>query len=142
MKERCFCGDKVTVSEVDEVTRVRWQVQCDNDQECGARGPMADTQEAAIMGWSNGIPLHVVSVAVRTDDGLIHTLPRPARHHDVVHLLAEAFDHPSRNTDEQGFLLSSGRFCRRKPAKIVAEEAGQLLPRASTLPELYSEDVW
>jgi hypothetical protein len=86
--------------------------------------------------------LKVVAVAVRTDDGLVHTLPRPARHHDVVHLLAEKFNHPSSALDEQGFLLSDGRFCRRKPAKRVAEEAGQLLPRASDLPELYSEDLW
>ena len=55
--KRCpFCGDAVTVSEVDEVRRVRWQVQCDDDQRCGARGPMADTQEVAVMDWNNGTP--------------------------------------------------------------------------------------
>jgi hypothetical protein len=86
--------------------------------------------------------LRVVAAAVRTDEGLVHTLPRPARHHDVVRLLAESFDHPGRGTDEQGFLLSDGSFCRRRRARFVAEEAGQLLPRASDLAELYSEDVW
>lgn len=86
--------------------------------------------------------LRVVAVAVLTEDGLVHSLPAPARHYNVVHLLAEKFNHPSCGTDEQGFLLSDGRFCRRKPAKRVAEEAGQLLERASKLAELFSEDVW
>lgn len=86
--------------------------------------------------------LRVVAAAVLTSDGLIHSLPAPARHHNVVHRLAEVFDHPSMDSDEQGFLLSDGTFCRRRAAKIVARNAGQLLERASDLAELFSEDVW
>lgn len=33
--------------------------------------------------------LRVVSVAIRTEDGLIHSLPTPARHFNVVQLLTE-----------------------------------------------------
>lgn len=86
--------------------------------------------------------LRIVAVAVRDEKGVIHTLPAPARHHDVVR---EMHDKGLRNMGpdiEQGFLLSDGRFCRRKPAKRIAERAGQLLPRASKLAELFSEDVW
>lgn len=86
--------------------------------------------------------LKVVSVAILTQDGLIHSLPAPNRHHHVVHLLFEKFNHQDTGLDEQGFLLSNGSFCRRKPAKLVAEKAGQLLPTAMKLSELYSEDVW
>ncbi len=86
--------------------------------------------------------LRVVAVAVRTDDGLIHSLPAPARHFSVVQLLVENHGYVQTTMEDQGFLLSDGRFCRRKPAKLVAERAGQLLERASKLSELFSEDVW
>jgi len=52
----CFCGDRTTLSEVDEVVRVRWQVQCDDDQECGARGPMKKEPEAAVVAWNEIMP--------------------------------------------------------------------------------------
>jgi hypothetical protein len=45
-------------------------------------------------------------------------------------------------TWETGFLLNTGQFARRVPAKRIATKAGQLLPRAMNLRELYSEDVW
>lgn len=86
--------------------------------------------------------IRVVAAAVLTSDGLVHTLPPPARHHNIVYSLARFFDHPSCASDEQGFLLSDGSFCLRRPAKIVARAANQLLSRASELEELFSEDVW
>lgn len=79
--------------------------------------------------------------AYRPSDGLVHSMPPPARHHDVVHRLHE-LGHKQVQGDEQGFLLSDGRFCRRKPAKRIARDAGQLLARACNLDDLYSEDVW
>ena len=89
-------------------------------------------------------PTHrrIAAAAILTSDGLIHSMSPPARHHDIVHRLIDAFGHKCCAEDEQGFLLSDGTFCRRKPAKRIATEAGQLLPRAMDLPELYSEDVW
>ncbi len=86
--------------------------------------------------------LRVVAVAVRDEKGEIHTLPSPARHHDVIREMARKDIRTAGPDIEQGFLLSDGRFCRRKPAKHIAEKAGQLLPRASKLAELFSEDVW
>jgi len=79
---------------------------------------------------------------VLTEHGLVCSLPAPARHFQVVHLLSEKFGHQDRGMDTQGFLLSDGTFCRRVQAKRIAERAGQLLPRAMKLRELYSEDVW
>ncbi len=86
--------------------------------------------------------LRVVAVAIRDENGGVHTLPAPARHHDVNREMASKDIRTTGPDIEQGFLLSDGRFCRRKPAKYIAEKAGQLLPRASKLAELFSEDVW
>jgi hypothetical protein len=92
------------------------------------------------MGYEEKNQLRVVSVAILTEDGLIHSLPAPNRHFNVMHLLADRYK--DIGFDAQGFLLSNGKFCRRKPAKRIAEKAGQLIARASNLSELYSEDVW
>lgn len=90
--------------------------------------------------------LRVVAVAIKTLDGVVHTLPPPARHHDVIHALARAgmsqIEHCGPMEDSQGFLLNNGQFCRRAPAKLIAERGGQLIKRAMNLHELYSEDVW
>lgn len=91
----------------------------------------------------------IVSVACTKPAGtdgkrLIFSLPAPHRHHDVVHLMARLGiqqDH----TVEQGFLTDTGRFLRRKPAFILAEQAGQLIrPKEGGYqgPELFSEDLW
>lgn len=83
-------------------------------------------------------------------DGTIYTLARPARHHDIIrHIHAERGDYGPR-LREQGFTCTGvdrhGRrlpaFVRRAPARRIAELAGQLLPTAKDLRELYSEDVW
>lgn len=77
-------------------------------------------------------------------DGVIFTIPAPARHFDIVHkmhLLGIIQDY----SVEQGFLTDTGRFVRRKPAKIMAEKAGQMLPRKEggyQGPDLFSEDLW
>lgn len=85
--------------------------------------------------------LQVVAAAVRTPDGLIHSMVPPARHDTIVHALTNMGHPQDFGEDTQGFLLSDGRFCRRKPALRIAEQAGQLL-KPTKLPELYSEDVW
>jgi hypothetical protein len=85
--------------------------------------------------------LKVVAAAIRDIDGEVFSVPAPGRHCDVIRLMAEK-GRKCPPLDCQGFLLSDGRFCRRKPAKFIAERAGQLLERASKLAELFSEDVW
>lgn len=86
--------------------------------------------------------LRVVAVAILDENKVIHTLPAPARHHNVIREMARKDLRVMGPDIEQGFLLSDGRFCRRKPAKLIVKNAGQLLPRASKLAELFSEDVW
>jgi hypothetical protein len=86
--------------------------------------------------------LRVVAVAIHTPDGLVFTKEAPARHHDVIRLMTGKGIETMGSDVAQGFLLSDGRFCRRKPAKLIARKANQLLPRACDLEELFSEDVW
>ncbi len=85
--------------------------------------------------------LSVVSAAV-SKDGTVYTLPRPARHHDVIRHMHE--QGVSRGHSDQGFVLNDGRFVMRKPALRVAEEAGQILEGAKLrrVHGLFSEDVW
>ncbi len=88
--------------------------------------------------------LRVVAAAL-LHEGVTYSLPPPARHFDVMRDTVKRLGLESMPYHEQGFLLSNGRFCRRKPAYIIAEKAGQLLPRQPggyNGPELYSEDVW
>lgn len=85
----------------------------------------------------------VVAAAILDSDKNVWSLPAPARHSDV-HRHAREHDVALPSTDDnQGFLLSNGRFCRRRPALLFAEAAKQLI-REPTSPRfgLFSEDVW
>ncbi len=87
---------------------------------------------------------HIVAAAIMTLDGVIHSVKRPGRHHDVIkamHDIGIRFksNHP------QGFLLNTGRFVDRRPAKQIAIKAGQMKkrrPDIEHLKDLYSEDLW
>lgn len=84
--------------------------------------------------------LKVVAAAIIDHKGVPVSLPPPARHHTIIRFLAERGD-PTPIMGEQGFLLSDGRFCRRKPAARVAIKAGQI-EALKWPPNLYSEDLW
>lgn len=90
-----------------------------------------------------GETLRVECAAIRADDGVIYSLPRPARHHDVIQHAREKGYTGLVSGDRQGFLLSDGRFAWRRPALHVATRAEQLI-RKPTAPAhgLFSEDVW
>lgn len=76
--------------------------------------------------------------------GLVFSIEAPARHHDIVQMMSRmgvVLDY----TVTQGFLTNTGEFVRRKPAKMIAEHAGQMKPRRPGEydgPELFSEDLW
>lgn len=86
--------------------------------------------------------LRVVAAAIIGYDGKPYSLPPPARHHDCIAYMHFELGHPRPISGVQGFMLSDGRFARRKAARIVAKRANQLLERASKGDTLYSEDVW
>jgi hypothetical protein len=84
----------------------------------------------------------IVRAAIRHVEGDVHSVPRPGRHHDVIHSMGERYQHRRPEGHEQGFLTSTGRFIGRDEAWRIAERSGQLLPRATGAGHLFSEDVW
>jgi hypothetical protein len=83
----------------------------------------------------------VVAAAIRmNENGLVLSLPRPARHHNVT-MAAVSLGLEIVGEHEQGFLTSEGRFVRRAPARVLAKKAGQLTgePISNTFT---SEELW
>jgi hypothetical protein len=75
-------------------------------------------------------------------DGVTYSLPKPNRHHHVIRDIIYKRPELRYVDGQQGFLDEDGAFLSRAAAKIVAVECCQLLPRASSLDILFSEDVW
>lgn len=94
--------------------------------------------------------LAILQVAIRTDDGVIHTMPRPARHGEIIGALWRLYPaptgHSASNFGEHGFMLTDGAFANRAEAWKIAEARGQILPdaRKRDFPYLllFTEDVW
>lgn len=81
----------------------------------------------------------IVAAAIHRG-GMVCSVPRPGRHHDVIRAMARA-GIPIPITGEQGFLTSAGLFVDRRLALGIAENAGQLIEGPGH-GELFSEDVW
>jgi hypothetical protein len=83
----------------------------------------------------------VVAAAVQYE-GVTFSLPRPARHGQVLHCLLSILPEHAIPAVCQGFITSDGRFVNRVQAKHLAHMAGQT-PNGTTCElELYSEDLW
>lgn len=67
----------------------------------------------------------VVAVAVRYN-GLLVTLPTPARHPDILRPLYEMTKHIVA-AEDQGFMTSGGRFVDRTEAARIAQAARQIV---------------
>jgi len=83
-------------------------------------------------------------------EGEIWTLPRPARHHNILWAMHDV-DHNTNPSErpkiieakgEQGFITKTGRFVDRVMAFDMAVGAGQLIREPCAAPKLYSEDLW
>ncbi len=87
--------------------------------------------------------LYIVRAAIRDDQGGIHSVPIPGRHHDVIRQMREAGYTGPVQGDRQGFLLNTGQFVRRKPAERIARKAGQIKNDGKMISSvLTSEDLW
>lgn len=90
-------------------------------------------------------PWQVVAAAVQTEDGVVHSLPIPNRHHHIVHALHDLAGPNGALIEargEQGFLLSNGTFANRVFSARLASRNGQLKKPLIAPPNLYSEDLW
>jgi hypothetical protein len=91
--------------------------------------------------------VRIVSVAVVTDTGLICVgIPGVSRHSDVHELMRTMGIDTITHGFNQGFIDSNGAYQSRTAARIIAEKAEQIIPRADgriyTQKELFSEDLW
>lgn len=82
----------------------------------------------------------IIVAAAISHNGLICTMPQPARHHHIIHTLHRS-EYSLPVSSEEGFLTSEGRFVDRKKAAELAIKAGQI-DQLQWPPYLYSEDLW
>lgn len=90
----------------------------------------------------------IVAAALRYDR-VILSIPRPARHSDILHATHAQFEGYDL---EQGFLTDEGKFLDRKQAMVHQLATGFGLPRREQIlaynpnayngDELFSEDLW
>ena len=84
--------------------------------------------------------MRIVSVALRLNNGLIISLPKPHRHHNILNSLFDIFPEYKKFQPEQGFLTDEGLFLDRKTAKEVAIHFKQI-ENTHLRHELISEDL-
>lgn len=87
----------------------------------------------------------IVGVAIQMPGpgGKLYQLPKPKRHHDVIHMIYAETGERVPGMACQGFLTSDGKFANRWQAHRIAWDAGQCPKRRpSQGSELFSEDLW
>lgn len=87
------------------------------------------------------IPERIVAAAIQVD-GVTMSLPKPARHHVILHSLDGYLSDLQIAAATQGFLTSEGRFVNRVQARQLAHMAGQEPEATGGTHTLYSEDLW
>ena len=76
-------------------------------------------------------------------NGVAYSVPRPGRHHNVIHvMMAAGLPTEAMCLRNQGFLTSTGRFVDRYEAARIARAAGQIIRKPTPPDLLTSEDVW
>ena len=82
----------------------------------------------------------IVAAAIRLNNGLVLTLPKPARHIDIAIAIRV---HCGGLSEEHGFLSDTGHFMSRKVAMDYAQRCGQKLLKApNERLGLFTEDLW
>lgn len=91
------------------------------------------------------LPEKIIGVAIQYD-GVTFRMPRPARHHDVIRMIASLNAVGIAGPDVQGFITNHNRFLNRTDAFDLAVQSGQLDPESDARNRkrkaLYSEDLW
>lgn len=83
----------------------------------------------------------VLQAALLFENGMVLTLPRPARHSHLIET-ASAFSLPVVPPEGQGFLMEDGTFANRRDAALAALYHGQVREEDLLGDELYSENLW
>lgn len=82
----------------------------------------------------------IIGVAIQSEDGIVHSLPSPNRHNDVIGMMYD-LGYKTPINGEQGFITESGIFVKRRIAADMALITGQI-KKLKWPPNLYSEDLW
>jgi len=83
--------------------------------------------------------IHAVAIRYK---GTTYTLPQPARHYNLIEMIAEdTGENFVFGQGEQGFLRDDGAFLNRVEAGKHALECGQV-SKLHVGDALYSEEVW
>jgi hypothetical protein len=84
----------------------------------------------------------IIATAIKTKDGKILTLPRPARHHDIIRHARDNQIDLSEST--QGFIADPDGFVDRYTAFVIAATHLQINADPEVLGDrvLFSEDLW
>lgn len=87
-------------------------------------------------------PETIAAVAI-LHEGAVWSMPAPARHHDVIRLIALSGPDakPVRGGSAQGFLTSRSRYVERREGGRIALAAGQT-EALKWGDRLFSEDLW
>lgn len=146
---RCpFCGSTdITRDEVDIGVGIEYgpagceschayQINAFLDEERTAEERRTHWRRGPLKEGTRVVAAAILSLA--TDE--VFSVPQPGRHHDVIRLMGAKFN----QSDEQGFILSDGRFVMRKAALSIAYRTGQLPEGGGVAPQhgLFSEDLW
>jgi len=72
---------------------------------------------------------------------LVFTMPRPNRHHNILHKMTDLGMTKAAH-EFQGFFTSFGRYVDRVEGLKIAIEANQIKTKNGNPEVLYSEDIW
>lgn len=88
----------------------------------------------------------ITRVAIRYRDVGVVSLPKPARHGDIIFARHHVDRHVTSGLEEQGFVTNHKSFVDRKEGLRIALAAGQVKHKTGNTSgqnmELYSEDMW
>ena len=74
---------------------------------------------------------------------MVFALDRPARHHDIINLMANSgLPRESIEIRNQGFETNGGKFVSREEALQIAERAKQIVEKHRPWHQLLTEDMW
>ena len=82
----------------------------------------------------------IIAAAIKVGN-LIHFMPQPARHNDILLEMAKN-GLPKPIDGEQGFITAKGNFVNRELALNIADSFGQIIVKKGSKTKLYSEDIW
>ncbi len=88
-------------------------------------------------------PITHVAVRIGSPNSFaVWFLPKPMRHHHILHIMYENGMEEKLVEWDQGFLDSDGKFLTRSEALLNAIENNQLICKTSPVDLLFSEDLW